>query len=115
MASYSAEATVNSSGKRTSKQAVISASLERMQLFSLEDAKLVRERSEGPFVDVDLEARMRAVAPKLAALKERFGDDRQKMSQAMMELYKNEKINPLGGCLPILVQMPVFLALYWHQ
>ncbi|MGJ3440448.1 membrane protein insertase YidC [Pseudomonas sp. Je.1.5.c] len=58
-------------------------------------------------------ARMRAVSPKLAALKERFGDDRQKMSQAMMELYKKEKINPLGGCLPILVQMPVFLALYW--
>ncbi|MFJ4063780.1 membrane protein insertase YidC [Pseudomonas sp. NPDC089996] len=58
-------------------------------------------------------ARMRAVAPKLAALKERFGDDRQKMSQAMMELYKKEKINPLGGCLPILVQMPVFLSLYW--
>ena len=58
-------------------------------------------------------ARMRAVAPKLAALKEQFGDDRQKMSQGMMELYKKEKINPLGGCLPILVQMPVFLSLYW--
>ena len=58
-------------------------------------------------------ARMRAVSPKLAQLKERFGDDRQKMSQAMMELYKKEKINPLGGCLPILVQMPVFLSLYW--
>jgi YidC/Oxa1 family membrane protein insertase len=58
-------------------------------------------------------ARMRAVAPKLAALKEQYGDDRQKMSQAMMELYKKEKINPLGGCLPILVQMPVFLSLYW--
>jgi YidC/Oxa1 family membrane protein insertase len=58
-------------------------------------------------------ARMRAVSPKLAALKEQHGDDRQKMSQAMMELYKKEKINPLGGCLPILVQMPVFLALYW--
>ena len=58
-------------------------------------------------------ARMRAVAPKLAALKEQFGDDRQKMSQAMMELYKKVKINPLGGCLPILVQMPVFLSLYW--
>ncbi|WP_339513481.1 membrane protein insertase YidC [Pseudomonas sp. RL_15y_Pfl2_60] len=58
-------------------------------------------------------ARMRAVAPKMAALKEQFGDDRQKMSQGMMELYKKEKINPLGGCLPILVQMPVFLALYW--
>ena len=58
-------------------------------------------------------ARMRAVAPKLAQLKEQHGEDRQKMSQAMMELYKKEKINPLGGCLPILVQMPVFLALYW--
>ena len=58
-------------------------------------------------------ARMRAVSPRLQALKEQFGDDRQKMSQAMMELYKKEKINPLGGCLPILVQMPVFLALYW--
>jgi len=58
-------------------------------------------------------ARMRAVAPKLQSLKERFGDDRAKMSAAMMELYKKERINPLGGCLPILVQMPVFLALYW--
>ncbi|MCL7461420.1 membrane protein insertase YidC [Pseudomonas sp. NW5] len=58
-------------------------------------------------------ARMRAMAPKLQALKEQHGEDRQKMSQAMMELYKKEKINPLGGCLPILVQMPVFLALYW--
>ncbi len=58
-------------------------------------------------------ARMRAMAPKLQSLKEQHGDDRQKMSQAMMELYRKEKINPLGGCLPILVQMPVFLALYW--
>ncbi len=58
-------------------------------------------------------ARMRAVSPKMQALKEQHGNDRQKMSQAMMELYKKEKINPLGGCLPILVQMPVFLALYW--
>jgi YidC/Oxa1 family membrane protein insertase len=58
-------------------------------------------------------ARMRAVAPKLAQLKEQHGDDRQKLSQSMMELYKKEKINPLGGCLPILVQMPVFLSLYW--
>jgi YidC/Oxa1 family membrane protein insertase len=58
-------------------------------------------------------ARMRAVAPKLAILKEQHGDDRQKLSQSMMELYKKEKINPLGGCLPILVQMPVFLSLYW--
>ncbi len=58
-------------------------------------------------------AKMRKLAPKLQDLKERFGDDRQKMSQEMMKLYKDEKVNPLGGCLPILVQMPVFLALYW--
>jgi YidC/Oxa1 family membrane protein insertase len=58
-------------------------------------------------------ARMRKVAPRLQALKERYGDDRQKLNQAMMELYQKEKINPLGGCLPILVQMPVFIALYW--
>jgi len=58
-------------------------------------------------------ANMRRVAPKLASLKDQYGDDRQKMSQAMMELYRKEKINPLGGCLPILVQMPVFNALYW--
>lgn len=58
-------------------------------------------------------ANMRRVAPKLKSLKDQYGDDRQKMSQAMMELYKKEKINPLGGCLPILVQMPVFIALYW--
>jgi len=58
-------------------------------------------------------ANMRRVAPKLKTLKDQYGDDRQKMSQAMMELYKKEKINPLGGCLPILVQMPVFIALYW--
>ena len=58
-------------------------------------------------------ANMRRVAPKLAALREQFGDDRQKLSQEMMGLYKKEKINPLGGCLPILVQMPVFIALYW--
>ncbi|MFC4257688.1 membrane protein insertase YidC [Marinobacter lacisalsi] len=58
-------------------------------------------------------ARMRAVAPQLTRLKELYGDDRQRMSQEMMALYKKEKINPLGGCLPILVQMPVFIALYW--
>lgn len=58
-------------------------------------------------------AKMRKIAPRLQALKERYGDDRQKMNQAMMELYQKEKINPLGGCLPILVQMPVFIALYW--
>ncbi len=58
-------------------------------------------------------AKMRMLQPKLAALRERFGDDRQKMSQGMMELYKKEKVNPLGGCLPILVQMPIFIALYW--
>ncbi|MEA3411121.1 MAG: membrane protein insertase YidC [Pseudomonadota bacterium] len=58
-------------------------------------------------------ARMRAVQPKLVALKERYGSDKQRMNQALMELYKKEKINPLGGCLPILVQIPVFIALYW--
>jgi len=58
-------------------------------------------------------ARMRAVAPQLTRLRELYGDDRQRMSQEMMALYKKEKINPLGGCLPILVQMPVFIALYW--
>ncbi len=58
-------------------------------------------------------ARMRAVAPQLTRLKELHGDDRQRMSQEMMGLYKREKINPLGGCLPILVQMPVFISLYW--
>lgn len=58
-------------------------------------------------------AAMRRVAPEMQRMKERFGDDRQKMSQAMMELYRKEKINPLGGCLPMLVQMPVFIALYW--
>jgi len=58
-------------------------------------------------------ANMRKVAPKMQAIKERYGDDRQKMSQEMMKLYKTEKVNPMGGCLPILVQMPVFIALYW--
>jgi YidC/Oxa1 family membrane protein insertase len=58
-------------------------------------------------------ANMRRLAPKLKILKERYGDDRQKMSQATMKIYKEEKINPLGGCLPILVQIPVFIALYW--
>lgn len=58
-------------------------------------------------------ARMRKVAPRMKTLKERFGDDRQKLNAAMMELYKTEKINPMGGCLPILVQIPVFIALYW--
>lgn len=58
-------------------------------------------------------ARMKAVAPRLQAMRERYGDDRAKMNQAMMELYKQEKINPLGGCLPIVVQIPVFIALYW--
>lgn len=58
-------------------------------------------------------ARMRNLAPKMQQLKDRFGDDRQKMSQAMMELYRKEKVNPMGGCLPLLLQMPIFLALYW--
>ncbi|MDT3282142.1 MULTISPECIES: membrane protein insertase YidC [Shewanella] len=58
-------------------------------------------------------AKMRNLQPKLTDLKERFGDDRQKMGQAMMELYKKEKVNPMGGCLPIILQMPIFIALYW--
>jgi YidC/Oxa1 family membrane protein insertase len=58
-------------------------------------------------------ARMRVLAPKLQRLKEQYGDDKQRMQQAMMALYKTEKINPLGGCLPIVVQIPVFIALYW--
>lgn len=58
-------------------------------------------------------ANMRRVQPKLVSIREQFADDKQKQSQAMMELYKKEKINPMGGCLPILVQMPVFIGLYW--
>ncbi|HZJ81560.1 MAG TPA: membrane protein insertase YidC [Guyparkeria sp.] len=58
-------------------------------------------------------ARMRAVTPKMQALKERFSDDKQRLSQEMMKLYQKEKINPLGGCLPIVIQIPVFIALYW--
>lgn len=58
-------------------------------------------------------AQMRELAPRLQSMKEKFGDDRQKMQQAMMELYKKEKINPMGGCLPILIQIPVFISLYW--
>jgi YidC/Oxa1 family membrane protein insertase len=58
-------------------------------------------------------AKMKTVTPRLMALKERYGDDRQKLNQEMMALYKREKINPLGGCLPIAVQIPVFIALYW--
>ncbi|MEM8661660.1 MAG: membrane protein insertase YidC [Pseudomonadota bacterium] len=58
-------------------------------------------------------ANMRRVQPKMMDIREQYADDKQKQSQAMMELYKKEKINPMGGCLPILVQMPVFIALYW--
>ncbi|KFZ30913.1 membrane protein insertase [Pseudidiomarina salinarum] len=58
-------------------------------------------------------AKMRMIQPKMTALRERHGDDRQKMSQAMMKLYKEEKVNPLGGCLPMILQLPIFLALYW--
>ena len=58
-------------------------------------------------------AKMRLVTPKMTKLKEMYGDDRARLNQEMMELYKKEKINPLGGCLPILVQIPVFIALYW--
>ena len=58
-------------------------------------------------------ARMKAVTPRMMAIRERYASDRVRMNQAMMELYKEEKINPLGGCLPIVVQIPVFIALYW--
>jgi len=58
-------------------------------------------------------ARMRKLQPEMQRLRERHGDDRQKMNQELMDLYKKEKVNPLGGCLPILVQIPVFIALYW--
>ncbi|MDP2240248.1 MAG: membrane protein insertase YidC [Burkholderiales bacterium] len=57
--------------------------------------------------------KMRVLAPKMQKLKEQYGNDRQRLQQAMMEMYKTEKINPLGGCLPIVVQIPVFIALYW--
>ena len=58
-------------------------------------------------------AKMKALAPRLERLKEQYGDDRMKFQQAMMDMYKTEKVNPLGGCLPIVVQIPVFIGLYW--
>jgi YidC/Oxa1 family membrane protein insertase len=58
-------------------------------------------------------AKMKKVGPRLQALKERYGNDRERYSKEMMELYKKEKINPMAGCLPILIQIPVFIALYW--
>ncbi|MDO8990858.1 MAG: membrane protein insertase YidC [Sideroxyarcus sp.] len=58
-------------------------------------------------------AKMRVVAPKLEQIKKQYGDDRERLNKAMMELYKTEKINPLSGCLPVLIQIPVFIALYW--
>jgi len=58
-------------------------------------------------------AQMKVLQPKMEKLKQLYGEDRQKLNQAMMELYRTEKINPLGGCLPIVVQIPVFIALYW--
>jgi YidC/Oxa1 family membrane protein insertase len=58
-------------------------------------------------------AKMRLVAPKLEKIKQQYGDDREKLNHAMMDLYKTEKINPLGGCLPMVIQIPVFIALYW--
>jgi YidC/Oxa1 family membrane protein insertase len=58
-------------------------------------------------------AKMRAIQPRIEALKERYGDDKQKFQVAMMELYKKEKVNPAAGCLPILITIPIFIALYW--
>lgn len=56
---------------------------------------------------------MREVAPRMKALQEKYGDDKQALNQAMVEFYRREKINPAGGCFPIMLQIPVFLALYW--
>ena len=56
---------------------------------------------------------MRKLQPKLQLIRDRYGDDKVKISQATMELYRQEKVNPLGGCLPIVIQIPVFIALYW--
>jgi YidC/Oxa1 family membrane protein insertase len=58
-------------------------------------------------------AKMRQFAPRIQALRERYGDDKQKLNEAMMELYRKEKFNPLGGCLPLFIQLPVFISLYW--
>ena len=58
-------------------------------------------------------AKMRLLTPRLMQLKERYADDKQRLNQEMMKMYQTEKVNPLGGCLPILVQIPVFIALYW--
>src|SRR5206468_3786105 len=58
-------------------------------------------------------AKMKVVAPKMKALQEQYANDKQQLQMKMMELYKTEKINPLGGCLPILVQIPVFIPIYW--
>ena len=58
-------------------------------------------------------AKMKQFSPKIQSIRERYGSDRQKMNQAMMDMYRQEKINPLGGCWPILIQIPVFIALYW--
>jgi YidC/Oxa1 family membrane protein insertase len=58
-------------------------------------------------------ARMKQLQPKLTALKEKFGDNKEKMGAATIALYKKEKVNPVGGCLPMLIQIPIFLALYW--
>src|SRR5690606_23866610 len=58
-------------------------------------------------------AKMRVIAPEMQRMKEEFGEDRMRFSQEMMALYKREQVNPLAGCLPLLLQMPIFLALYW--
>jgi YidC/Oxa1 family membrane protein insertase len=58
-------------------------------------------------------AKMRAMAPRMKDIQEKYKDDREQLGRAMMELYKREKINPVAGCLPILVQIPVFIAFYW--
>jgi YidC/Oxa1 family membrane protein insertase len=58
-------------------------------------------------------SQLKKMQPRIEALKERYGDDKQKLTQATLEMYKKEKVNPMSGCLPILIQIPVFIALYW--
>ena len=69
--------------------------------------------SRSPLLPTSRWPKCAVLTPRLMQLKERFGDDKQRLNQEMMKLYQTEKVNPLGGCLPILVQIPVFIALYW--
>jgi YidC/Oxa1 family membrane protein insertase len=95
---------------------VIDASL--VLATALQNAKISEELTTTNTVELSEKsyrsmANMRKLAPRLAKLKETYGDDKQKMGQKTMELYKQEKVNPVSGCLPIMVQIPVFIAFYW--